>query len=1144
MTLNVNARIDADASGFVAGTKQARDELGRFKKSTDSTSDGLRGTGTSARRAGDQVERYGRDTARARRETRGFGSDLSRLRGLIAGVGIGLLTREVLRTGLAVEGLSARFRTATGSVEAGEAAMQSARETAERFGLDLVAVERGLSGLLAASRGTEIEDQASEIFEAVATAAAALQLPAEQVQGALTAIEQVMSKGTVQAEELRGQLGERIPGAFQIAARAMGVTTSELGKMLEQGEVLADEFLPRFARQLKEEFGEGARAAADGATADFNRFRNALVEAQREFAQSGFLEGVTDGMRAITEVLRDPGTQAALTSFGEVLGGGLKFAAENAGDLGDAITALIAMRFASTLIGWGRAARGAGAGLAGLRAGVAALGGPVGLGLGVLTTALAALPFLIEDNDERLASMREATDRAGEAMRRYAEASAQAARDQDELGGKVRATTQQMLTQSRAELQDAVRAAQEDLREVQASIARAALQPVLNQVARASVVRDMRLTGEVLPREETDRRRRAAFADPSTLGPAFGGLFEALQDLSDGGDIDFDAVSGELERLAGVGEAAREAARGVIMALDDVNSIDLGSAEAQLLRVAEGIGGLEQQIAAVRDAADDESRAQALGVLANRMFEMADASDTLRRVLPEGLREMAKKGADAEAVVARIMEFLRGNLDLTEEIGDASGKIDYSGAAAQAGAMAGELERAGKALAALQGGLISLDLENIGIEAQIAALEAGASEAEARIAGELARAEAQLAPLLDDPRRRPAIDGGGAPEATVAAEEALRARERGLERELANTERLRELIDRLSSSGGGGGGGRAGIDLAGDIVEEFGQRFGGTFDFAEARIEEWRRTTLASLEAAGQGHAELADMVDEIARDRLAEAYQEDLRNREDWAAGVERGLDDIFGSQLTMAEVAEDTVKAAFQGMEDAFVSLATTGKIETADLVDFALRHLFRLAAASATGNLGSAGGGIFGNIVSAIFGGGLGVSTQASTAAAGFPSVFDASGAIALPQFHEGGMARDGRATRLVQASVFEGAQRLHIGGLAGNEVPAILEDGERVLTLAQQQSTAATIEGLARLAAAPRGEARPAALPTINLNVFGAGGDEEPEVSARQSGDTLDIDLVFREVEGRLGRNIAQGRGLSPVIARSFNLRRDV
>lgn len=384
----------------------------------------------------------------------------------------------------------------------------------------------------------------------------------------------------------------------------------------------------------------------------------------------------------------------------------------------------------------------------------------------------------------------------------------------------------------------------------------------------------------------------------------------------------------------------------------------------------------------------------------------------------------------------------------------------------------------------------------------------------------------------------------------IASAEERRLRAAGLEgAELAAAvERIRAEAEAALASApeaffGTGAKGRVKkeVDILAKTFEEFGQRFGGTMDFQKRQIETWRVTTIEQLRAAGFGHERYARMVDEIARDRLREAYAEDLQNRDDWQAGVERGLNDIFGAQLTMADIAEDTIKAAFGSMEDAFVSLARTGKIETADLVDFALRQLFRLAAATATGNLGRAGGGIIGNFIGGLFGGGIGVSTQASTAAAGLPSVFDGNtGQIALPVFHDGGPVRDGRATRVVNPALFDGARRLHIGGLAGNEVPAILEDDERVLTLAQQQSTAATIRGLAALADAPRAGPQAMAAPNVNVTVIGARG-EEPEVSARQNGPDLDIDIVFREVEGRLGRNIAQGRGLAPAIAARFNIR---
>ena len=77
--------------------------------------------------------------------------------------------------------------------------------------------------------------------------------------------------------------------AILLALAASGLAFADTVIMKDgtkyEGEVLSEDFLPRFARQLREEFGEGARAAAEGATADFNRFRNAFVDAQREFLE-------------------------------------------------------------------------------------------------------------------------------------------------------------------------------------------------------------------------------------------------------------------------------------------------------------------------------------------------------------------------------------------------------------------------------------------------------------------------------------------------------------------------------------------------------------------------------------------------------------------------------------------------------------------------------------------------------------------------------------------------------------------------------------------------------------------------------------------------------------------------------------------
>jgi len=85
----------------------------------------------------------------------------------------------------------------------------------------------------------------------------------QDVDSALTATAQVFSKGKVSAEELRQQIGERLPGAFTLFAESIGKTPQELDKALEQGKVSLQDFLT-FSESLFEKFGETAQIIADG----------------------------------------------------------------------------------------------------------------------------------------------------------------------------------------------------------------------------------------------------------------------------------------------------------------------------------------------------------------------------------------------------------------------------------------------------------------------------------------------------------------------------------------------------------------------------------------------------------------------------------------------------------------------------------------------------------------------------------------------------------------------------------------------------------------------------------------------------------------------------------------------------------------
>lgn len=93
------------------------------------------------------------------------------------------------------------------------------------------------------------------------------------------------------SEELRQQLGERLPGAVNIFADALGVTTEELSKMLEQGEVLANsDTLLKFADQLNKRFGPQLAAALQSTSTEIGKFQNNIYNAQLQFAKGGFIE--------------------------------------------------------------------------------------------------------------------------------------------------------------------------------------------------------------------------------------------------------------------------------------------------------------------------------------------------------------------------------------------------------------------------------------------------------------------------------------------------------------------------------------------------------------------------------------------------------------------------------------------------------------------------------------------------------------------------------------------------------------------------------------------------------------------------------------------------------------------------------------
>lgn len=234
------------------------------------------------------------------------------LQGGLAALGVALTVSELVEAGREMASLEKSFTTITGSSQAMREEFDFVREVADDMGQNFYALVPSYKSLLAASKDTNLEGEATrDIFESITGAAANLGLKSDETTGALKAIEQMMSKGNVQAEELRGQLGERLPGAFNLAAEAMGVTTSELNNMLDRGEVLAEDLLPKLASVLKSKYSGGV----DKATAASNKFDEAWKDLKTSMANDDFMNAISDSMLDISEMFKDQEFREALSEF-------------------------------------------------------------------------------------------------------------------------------------------------------------------------------------------------------------------------------------------------------------------------------------------------------------------------------------------------------------------------------------------------------------------------------------------------------------------------------------------------------------------------------------------------------------------------------------------------------------------------------------------------------------------------------------------------------------------------------------------------------------------------------------------------------------------------------------------------------------
>lgn len=167
-----------------------------------------------------------------------------------------------------IQKLQIALRGVAGSQENYTSALDTAAQVTRSLNVPQQDAVRGVTRLTAAVTGAggPLQD-AETTFKNVTAAIKATGGSTEDVKGAITAMVQVFSKGKVSAEELSGQLGERLPGAVTLFAKANKMTLPELQKNLKAGTVGLNELMA-FIEELGVKYsGTALKIAASNAEA-------------------------------------------------------------------------------------------------------------------------------------------------------------------------------------------------------------------------------------------------------------------------------------------------------------------------------------------------------------------------------------------------------------------------------------------------------------------------------------------------------------------------------------------------------------------------------------------------------------------------------------------------------------------------------------------------------------------------------------------------------------------------------------------------------------------------------------------------------------------------------------------------------------
>lgn len=352
---------------FLSEQRKLTSNIERLERSIISSANRYNDLADATRNNDTHARRFTTSLKTSTAAVAGLSNGLQGLTGAFAAIGLLTFASGLIRTAISMDKLEATLLASFGTMEKVGGELNFIRTVADNLGIAFTGLAQPYSRLQIAARAVGFSsEETRNLFESLTIASAALGQSLEETRGVVKAFEQILSKGNVQYEELKNQLGDRLPGAVATFAKAFAISNGEIieggrltqkqmsdfAKSMERGQVVASRVIPVVARLMKNDLSAAAEFMATKVQAAINRVINQFVEFSREV----FKGGLEDALLTLADVARGVLDQGSIRETVLAFASGFKGLSEsieNNIELFSRLGLLLAAVFGSSIVAQG-----------------------------------------------------------------------------------------------------------------------------------------------------------------------------------------------------------------------------------------------------------------------------------------------------------------------------------------------------------------------------------------------------------------------------------------------------------------------------------------------------------------------------------------------------------------------------------------------------------------------------------------------------------------------------------------------------------------------------------------------------------------------------------------------------------------------